>query len=351
MALSRAERMLRVGQGSPTELHSRKPKHGWPRRGSRLSSPEADGLSPPTPGPVYGEASPINSYFPPTLSSPASPICVDETTFSGPAGSSTIAPVTNAGPMMSDPAWPQHQYPTASPSHAQTEFASPFSMQQLLPLYNPVVQSHGSDGNMVGINHAVGMDQSTGMGNYTSMIMPVGLSPDRLNNAHPHTRIGDGASGDSPSRSSRHSRGSAEDEEPFTFNKEYIAATTALFNEEVLPAYPDFPEIGRSVQASPPPASTMVGVSSMSMATATAAGARQVQVMPQMAISRQGFYFASDHDLSPPPSPSYQTGELYGARMRQDLGHHRHQAYATEHLSYGASFAPGGSSSLTGWAG
>jgi hypothetical protein len=55
---SRADRMSRVGQASPTDLHSRRQKP-WPRRGSRLSTPGPESMS--SPSNVY-DLSPGSSY-------------------------------------------------------------------------------------------------------------------------------------------------------------------------------------------------------------------------------------------------------------------------------------------------
>ncbi len=73
---SRAERMARVGQGSPTELHARRQQHGqWPRRGSRLSTPEPDNLPWPAPSPsAYHDTSPRSSYIASVSSDISSPV-------------------------------------------------------------------------------------------------------------------------------------------------------------------------------------------------------------------------------------------------------------------------------------
>ncbi|KAF8055154.1 hypothetical protein FPV67DRAFT_1459172 [Lyophyllum atratum] len=74
------------------------------------------------------------------------------------------------------------------------------------------------------------------------------------------------------------------DEEPFNFNAEYVAATAALFNLEILPAYPDL-QPGLKDNISP----------------------------------RHAFYIAQGHGfVSPSPSSVYDPGELYGAIERNE---------------------------------
>jgi hypothetical protein len=123
---------------------------------------------------------------------------------------------------------------------------------------------------------------------------------------------------------------SADDEVPFTFGADYVAATAALFNSEVLPAYPNFAAMGEPIRSTkypePPPR------------------------------PRHSFYINSDHDSLPPSpsSPSYIMGELYGTVAQQDDVFHPSLIldYPMDSpLSYATSYSPGSSSSLTGWAG
>ena len=128
-------------------------------------------------------------------------------------------------------------------------------------------------------------------------------------------------------RSSKKIVVSEEDEERFMFGQEFVAATAALFDSEVLPAYPDFPGM------------------------------------------RSGLTMGSKQETLPNLTPS-QAGELYASRVRLPGVQLRQQVtppdspplasvYSTNGLvmssyssaSYPPSYQPQSSSSLTGWAG
>lgn len=141
---------------------------------------------------------------------------------------------------------------------------------------------------------------------------------------------------DHPSSTSRaHKKSAPEDEERFTFGKDFVAATAVLFDEEVLPGYPNFP-----------------GMSS-------------------------GLHTGGIERTLPSTLPASQTGELYATRNKQNIHpmpvnstttfQRPAASVPTSHTtgpasammngitatssSYNASYIVSYGSSLTGWAG
>lgn len=312
---SRADRILRVGQGSPTaELHPRL-HNGWPRRGSRMSSPEADGMSSPGSTSTFNEVSPITSYFSSNLSSPVSPTPVDESYIM-----SSSIPQVGVGPLgpmdttVSAEPW-QHTYMPVIPPLSQPGYRA-FSSQPSTPDTRP----QANDGYFGAMHHQVTAVQP----GYAPMPSLHNMPVDdfQLN-----ARSGLSNGGSRPVSRATRAQSSAQDEEPFVFGEEYVAVTAALFNREVLPAYPNFP-------FSQP--------------------ARGSGNMPSPPIHAHAFHLGSSQE-SLPPSPSYHPGDVYGSRAQHGGAQHRApaepSALAESPLAYSSSFSPGSSSSLTGWAG
>lgn len=301
---SRAERIIRVAGGSPTEPHPRR-QHGS-RRGSRLSSPESESLALPA---VYN--------FHPSLSQ-VSPIASADAYI--PVSHHDIASLhAREGDVVPEPTWLQPQYPPVIPPISQTQFSPAFMGSQLPQTNYPDARwQEGSINTGVVYSQQVEGPTTTSHTSLESSHQGMGGSLQSSNGGLHENVI-------QSRRSSLVS--SADDEVPFTFGAEYVAATTALFNSEVLPAYPNFAamsEPGRPTKYPDPP--------------------------------RRSFYISPDQDSHPPSpsSPSYNMGELYGT-----LAHHDgvlHPPLALDYpvdspLSYATSYSPGSSSSLTGWAG
>jgi hypothetical protein len=153
-----------------------------------------------------------------------------------------------------------------------------------------------------------------------------------------------------------------EDEIPFTFEKEYVAATTALFEQEVLPSYPDYPALGQPAKSAAsdvpkePPNSTTAQT-----ALSPCRGGFYINESDSPPVQQVGGLYASRGrpDAPLPPATVQQVSEGGGP---QYYGHSQLQPtlkYANmEHtppgqctLAYSTTFSPGSSSSLTGWAG
>ncbi|TFK67305.1 hypothetical protein BDN72DRAFT_106669 [Pluteus cervinus] len=180
--------------------------------------------------------------------------------------------------------------------------------------------------------------------------------------AHPHTKHVTAQSGQPSGSQSRpplfRSRSHAvpEDEEPFTFNKEYIAATTAMFNDEVLPAYPGFPTLpavssgssheGGEVTSAPthdrPPNSVFSPIPSSislrlsSSPLSSAKGSSSQPPSPQTADGSRAI-------LGQTPITSNVTGELYSSKMRHEYAQQQqqlHGQYLSHHNSSQTSTTP-----------
>ncbi|KAG5651549.1 hypothetical protein H0H81_008259 [Sphagnurus paluster] len=281
LSTSKAARISRVAQSSPTELQPRRPVQA--RRGSRMSSPETESYPSPTTFTVPSNASPV---------SPSSLMYMQ------PAPIIPLQPET-----ILDPSWGAMQYNSAmphSPSYSTASsqsLASPWhehTADPSRPLQVPMRNTYP-------LTTHRPLSQDMGSKMYYS-----------------------GGGNDSPTYHLPRRASCPEDEEPFTFNAEYVAATAALFKSEILPVYPDLRP-----------------------------------AFDEVVSPRRAFYIANDHGSMPPsPSSPYDPGELYVAAERDEL---RHQPppmsldYGTSagspRLAYATSYSPGSTSSLTGWAG
>lgn len=421
---SRAERMLRVGQGSPTELHPRR-QLGYARRGSRLPSPEID-VSGAGPGPIsspasittFNEMSPASSYDYP---SPVSPTGDDYYGVpSTPQNSTPIVPMTltplHGGGSPGDPAWLQ-QPQTYTPGYASS--GAPLSVsyfqvpsQQLYPLQycDPDPQApqmalqsqerqYLPQQPMASLSppqippqqlqpHLQHQPQQTmALLPYPQLSYPTPqpiesniVQPVPQGNIYSHLPFPPSAGGvevtngihtqpQPPAPVSelepirpplKKSRSYAEEDEiPFTFEKEYVAATTALFEQEVLPSYPDYPGLGQPVKAVAPnvpkepsnPTTTQTALS-------PCRGGLYINGSDSPPVQQVGGLYAS-RGRPDAPAPVQQVPEGGGPQyyVHSELqptlkyANMEHKPPAQCTLAWPTTFSPGTSSSLTGWAG
>ena len=282
---SRAERSVR---GSPTESHPRRP--GINRR---MSAPDAESLASPT------------FSRPSSLSSPISPPSIADmrlppTQFVG------LRPSEADNP--SDPTWLQQH--------------SSLPQSQLTGDY-PGNPWHG-DHNLGGVypQHPT-TSEAPVIPPFMALSLPKQQRQDlgmTRNNLH-----------DAPGRSTKNSRTvHPEDEEPFVFNDEYVAQTVALFENEVLPAYPNFAAMGEPLRqsATPPPPTN-----------STTPPHRSFYIVPEQESLPSSPTLYNQADMYTPPRPEEVVALNYN--------------YATAELplAYATSYSPGSNSSLTGWAG
>ncbi|TFK38329.1 hypothetical protein BDQ12DRAFT_735464 [Crucibulum laeve] len=318
---SRADRLVRLSQASPTDAHSRR-QVGWSRsRGSRLSSPEADGLS--SPASTLHDMSPPTTYTSSNFSSPVSPTFGDDVYAM--MGNCKVSQTTPTAAMpyengnLGDHTWSQQPHPNQISNSPYLQSYYPMAPQ---PIYSEAVQLPMDTGIQPMAPH---MPEPNSFQNvYTPM--PTFETPAQIQETLASSNTGGGRLDDNISKPPKRSRSYAQDDERFSFAPEYVAATQVLFEKEVRPAYPNFPAMESVVSSgySKPPS------------------------------ARGGFYFANEND-SLPPSPSYQVGELYASRAREEGVHQPvgigYTSQEPGALSYPASYSPGSSSSLTGWAG
>ncbi|GLB42685.1 hypothetical protein LshimejAT787_1201340 [Lyophyllum shimeji] len=292
LSSSRAARISRVAQSSPTELQPRRP--GLGRRNSRMSSPETDCFPSPTALSIPSNASPpvsptslTNMYMQPAPVIPSQPETILDPSWSA----MQYKPMPHSLSQIQLPAY------SSAPSHSQAQWQETDASRLIPPAVHDIPAPYTSGG------HA--------------------RSPRALGT----TTQAHGGVADAPPANRLPRRASCpEDEVPFTFNAEYVAATAAMFKNEVLPAYPDLQPAFNEV------------------------------VSP-----RRAFYIAQDRGSTPPsPSTPYDPGELYIATERDECLQHPLSlpleypgtaATGSPGLSYATSYSPGSSSSLTGWAG
>lgn len=427
---SRAERMLRVGQGSPTELHPRR-QLGYARRGSRFPSPEDD-VGGAGPGPIsspasittFNEMSPASSYDYP---SPVSPTGDDYYGVpSTPHNSTPIVPMTltplHGGGSPGDPAWLQqpqtytpgcassgaplsmsyfpvtsqplypsnlHQYCDPDPQAPQmvlqsqerqhlpqqptTSLPPPqIPPQQLQPQHQHQHQQTMALSSYPHLSYPTpqpiesNIVQSVLQGNiYANPPFPSSAGGVEVTNGlHTQPQPPAPVSEREPIRPPlKKSRSYAEEDEiPFTFGKEYVAATTALFEQEVLPCYPDYPALGQPVKAvAPDDPKEPSNPTTAQTALSPCRGGLYINGSDSPPVQQVGGLYASRGrpDAPLPPAPVQQLSEggepqYYAhSQLQPPLTYvnmeHKPPAQCT--LAYSTTFSPGTSSSLTGWAG
>ncbi|KNZ78916.1 hypothetical protein J132_08141 [Termitomyces sp. J132] len=296
VSTSKASRISRMAQSSPTELQARRP--GFPRRNSRLSSPETDSYSSPT------------SYTTPSnIPSPVSPTSlVNIYKQSAPTASSQAE--TSLDPSWGTTEYKSHVSSLSQPSLSPSQFPTPVSSR---PLADPWQNNNINISEPIVPSAVTEPIQSPVC--YTSSSRLVGPTDNR--------RMSSGAD-DAPSQSLPR-RSCSSDDEPFTFSAEYVAATATMFKNEVLPAYPELQS-----------------------------------AFPEVISPRHAFFVAQDQSSTPSPESSYDPGELYISAEREEIRQQSFSQTMKQPapgsnspgLSCGAtSYSPGSSSSLTGWAG
>lgn len=418
---SRAERMLRVGQGSPTELHPRR-QLGYPRRGSRRPSPEND-VGSAGPGPIsspasittFNEMSPASPYdypspvsptgddyygvpsipknttpiVPMTLTplhgggSPGDPAWLQQPQTYTPGYASSGAPLSvSYFPVTSQPLYPSnpHQYCDPDPQAPQMGLQSQERqhlpqppMGSLSPPQIPPQQlqphlQHQPQHTMAMLSYpqlSYPTPQPIESNIYTHPPFPPAGGVEVTNGLHTQPQPPTPVSELEPIRPPlKKSRSYAEEDEiPFTFEKEYVAATTALFEQEVLPGYPDYPALGQSVKAVPsnvPP--ELSNPTTAQTALSPCRGELYINESDSLPVQQLGGLYASRGrpDGPPPPASVQLVSEGRGPQYHgfgSQLQHismsanmeHKPPAHCT--LAYSTTFSPGTSSSLTGWAG
>ena len=323
---SRADRMNRVSQGSPTDLHQRR-QEPWVRRGSGLSTPELETMSSPATTSTIYDLSPGSSYVPSDMSLPVTPVTMTEESYNL---SSVNLPAYQTG-VLPEQIWPQQrQYHSKYHSSPQQQYFPPqisnfytanghiIQHSDMHPLEQQTSSASSHSPNLYS-NHAS-----------TSMLTPPIVPPMQ---AHPRddtpmtgvaaptrsTPKGNTIHGSKSSSRSSKKTVSKEDEERFMFNKNFIAATAVLFDKEVLPGYPNYP-----------------GMSS-GLATNSNQG-----TLPVLTPSQAGQLYANRYLL---PQWQQQTTSLPPLPDPAPLANMYSSA------SYSTSYQPQSSSSLTGWAG
>ncbi|KIM44132.1 hypothetical protein M413DRAFT_443176 [Hebeloma cylindrosporum] len=365
---SRVDRMSRVGQASPTDLHARR-QYGWPRRGSRLSTPEPENLAWQSSPAAFNDMSPGSSYVSSDLSSPVTPITTMEEIYTLPNPVPSNAPM----PLHITPAYQTGGVPEAN-------WNIPPQPQQFVGAYNPTLQTYfpppdqfyagnRHPSNEVDIHQphmqlSSSLPQSLAQGSYdryndagpmtTSPAPPMvpsqapmmvmsetsGVSNGTMS-LPPTTVAPSGMESNyaaNPSTRHRKKPPSAEDEERFEFGEDFVAATAALFEEEVLPAYPNYPGMSS-------------GLSTVAI---------QESLPPSMPASRAGELYATRATKRPTQPTNAQAPPRRGSNQ----GAHPHNAStytqtanagmanrATYAYSNVPNYQPTFGSSLTGWAG
>ncbi|PPQ91533.1 hypothetical protein CVT25_008801 [Psilocybe cyanescens] len=272
---SRVDRMNRVSQASPTDMH-RRTHSGWTRRGSRMSTPEAD--HPWTSPPAHTDMSPGGSYIVSELSSGGTPIVIDDV-YGHPAAVTSMPPP------------PAHVMPPGTGTYRAvgtaegnwTAMQAPQGPQQYIGSYNPAMQPYipaevspyvYSENSQLSypverVPVAMPPSEPVKPSSFVSRPphSPVQSSPPSMviSQAHhgassasaqipqlaasavhappPQLERGAPTNATNISRTIATNKKTVEDdnEERFSFSDEFVVATAVLFEAEVLPAYPDYP--------------------------------------------------------------------------------------------------------------
>ncbi|KAG6852965.1 hypothetical protein C0991_007808 [Blastosporella zonata] len=203
LSTSKAARISRLAQSSPTEMQGRRPS--LPRRNSRMSSPETDTIPSPS------------SYMPSSVSATSA-----TNMYIQPA---PIVPSHHPETII-DPNWGSLQYKPLLSSLSQPALSQPRNGRY----------SAGPTRLLSGPWQDNEMDVSQPM-------VPSSVIVPSQSHVHYHSLSGSrrpsNGGSDTPSRRLPRRSSCPSDDEPFTFTAEYVAATAAMFKAEILPAYPD----------------------------------------------------------------------------------------------------------------
>ncbi|KAG6836595.1 hypothetical protein H0H93_006231 [Arthromyces matolae] len=293
LSTSKAARIHRVAQSSPSEQQSGRP--GIFRRNSRLSSPETEPQNS-----SYDTASNVSSPVSPTglthmyMHSTAMDTGMAETRIDSRWGAAHPKPMLHNNVQLSSSHPPPFSMRLPMPTLAADGWQSSMTPSTATP-FTPSEPSHSpTDYDCYFSSPGADVRRVTGEGS----VLPPKPSPRRSS---------------CPS-----------DDEPFTFPAEYVAATETMFRNEVLPAYPDlqpaFPDV------IPPRRAFYIA---------------QDQSAPSSPTSLYE------------PGELYATTEREEIRQKSFPQSIEQPAPPTRSpvLSYATSYSPGSSSSLTGWAG
>jgi len=350
MSQSRADRIGRLSQASPTDHPGARRQHGWPRRGSRLSTPEADGYGWPSSPSVLHDTSPGSSYmssspvtpvtsFDEVYQHPVQPPCVPSM---GPSGISPgMAAYQNGG--IAEGAWDPTQIPRQVGSYnpaIQTYFppaASHFYTDSGHITTNPeMLPPRPSAQSTPGAN--VHMQQPTSGTQPPPPSQPPVSTPPRASTTKKVTSEPD------------------DDDERFTFQEDFVAATAALFEAEVLPAYPNYPGMSSGLFTN-----NRVEQGSQSLLSSQAGelyATRHKQNPPPQApppppaAASGGNLFNNNNNphinfAPPPPPPQAQFTRTHSHVPMANMIGSQPSAYSYGVPAHAANYG----SSLTGWAG
>lgn len=290
LSTSKASRISRVVQSSPTELQARRP--GFPRRNSRLSSPETD-----------NHPSPTSYTVPSNISSPVSPTSLMNM-YMQPAPAAPSQSETNL-----KPSWGMTEYKSQLPSFSQPSFP---------PSQLPTPPCRSLAGSWQGNN--INGSQPVVQPVVTELVQSP-VSYDSLHSVALESRRVSSGAGDATLHSLPR-QSCPSDDEPFTFSAEYVAATATMFKNEVLPAYPELQSVFPEVM-SPRRAFSVAQDQSSTPSPESSYDPGELYISAERGELRQSFCRSMKHPTANSPG-----------------------------LSYGAtSYSPGSTSSLTGWAG
>jgi hypothetical protein len=289
--------------------------------------------SPASTSTIY-DLSPGSSYIPSDMSTPVTPM-MEESYNRSPAA----LPLYPIG-LVPEQNWPHPQYHSGYHASPQQQYFSP----QISNFYN-------TNGHMTEHANMQPSEQQppsmpsshspTSYSNYapTSMLTPPLVSAQSypmndtpMVGVTPSTRIApkDTMHVAKPSlRSSKKTAASEEDEERFMFGPDFVAATAALFETEVLPAYPNYPGMSSGL-------TTSSNQGMLPYLTPSQAGELYASRVRRPGVQQQ----QQHHVTSPDPAPPANVYSSNGLTM---------SSYSS--ASYPTSYQPQGSSSLTGWAG
>jgi hypothetical protein len=321
---SRADRLNR-------DLHHR--RESWTRRGSGLSTPELE-TSPATTSAIF-DLSPGSPYVPSDMSSPVTPVAMTEESYNL---SAATQPAYQLG-VVPEQHWSQQRQYHSGHQHSlpQKQYFPP-QISNFYPANGHLIHSDIQPLEQ----HSSGASSHPPNSSYSNYAAsPILMSPIVPTLAYPmndtpvtgitvSAHITPTKRVSKPNtRSSRKTVSSEEDEERFMFGQEFVVATAALFDSEVLPAYPNYPGMSSGLAAR----SNQRTLSNLTPSQAGELYASRVRP-PGVQQQRQ--------QATPPPDPAplasvYSTNGLVMS------------SYAS--ASHPTSYQPQSSSSLTGWAG
>ncbi|KAK2459421.1 hypothetical protein APHAL10511_008560 [Amanita phalloides] len=316
--LSRLDRITRLNQRSPADTSSRR----WRRSTSpnSLSSPENDTTA--THSPISAVSRAHVASYEPVTSTTASILLVEPPYRSLPAVDQQFTYSHSVYESGTERHWP----PSSENGYIQQTYAAISRSQPYDENFSSNIPAGGYNQTTTDQDNASGSLGAPTVNSAVIQESPIAAS------YRSSVTTSDRPQGSSSTSATSNSK----DDEPFTFGPEYIAATTVMFRQEVLPAYPEYAGLAEPYVPLSAKRSDATSAQSFTLGY-------DYSTLPYLPPSKAGQLYAMKYSMAWPPRQTEEANVL-------PMSTSDYTPTTTSTLSYHPPCSTS-SSSLTGWAG